>query len=422
MPTAIVQPQSKREQALALKTPASHRKGPVAIIWHRFGPYHLARLKACATRYPVVGIEMSGADLTYAWRTETDPVPFTRETLFPGVDCTTVSARVVAGKVEAILDMYHPSTVAIPSWGTPYSLAALAWCLRTETPAVVMVDSNPEDKPRSMIAEWLKRRIVGKFGAGLACKTDYLSALGMPKSAISLGYNVVDNRYFAKGADALRASAPALRQARGLPRPFLLAVARFVPKKNLNTLLEAFATYCLGKPAELDLVLLGDGPLRSELELQVHRLGLDGRVHFPGFAQYDALPTWYAMANALILPSVVEQWGLVVNEAMAAGLPILISSRCGCADMLVENGRNGWHFNPLDPAEMAARINELATLPDQGVAFGMHSRELIADWSPATFAQSLSQAAEVAEHRRQSATIFDRILLHLLIPRVHSEE
>ena len=71
---------------------------------------------------------------------------------------------------------------------------------------------------------------------------------------------------------------------------------------------------------------------------------------------------------------------------------------------------------------IAARINDLATLPDQGKAFGMRSRELITDWSPATFAESLGQAAAVAEQRRQPASIFDRIMLHMLIPRLRGEE
>jgi len=409
--------------ALAVPVTSSASTRPIAVIWHRFGPYHLARLAACASQFSVVGIEMSGADLTYAWRTEAGAVPFRRLTVFPDVDCTSLDNRVVAKQVQTVLDQLRPAAVAIPSWGAPYSLAALAWCLRTGTPSIVMVDSNPQDKPRNTMKEWLKRRIVRSFGAGLACKPDYLSALGMPKSAIRIGYNVVDNRYFSEGAAALRSTATELRQNRGLPRPILLVVARFIPKKNLATLLEGFALFSrTTEGSGLDLVLLGDGPLRSELEQQVSLLGLTGRVHFPGFAQYDELPAWYAMASALVLPSTVEQWGLVVNEAMAAGLPVLVSRLCGCAEVLVEDGRNGWCFDPNQPAAIAQCLSSFAALPDGGAAFGARSRELIAAWTPLTFAQELARAAQIAAQRSHAPHWLNRLLLKLLIPHLSGGE
>ena len=396
---------------------------PIAVIWHRFGPYHLARLAACATQFPVVGIEMSGADLTYAWRTEAGAVPFRRLTVFPDLDCNSLDNRLVAKQVQAVLDQLRPAAVAIPSWGAPYSLGALAWCLRTGTPSIVMVDSNPLDKPRNSLKEWLKRRIVSSFGAGLVCKPDYLAALGMPPEAIRIGYNVVDNRYFAEGAAALRGTAAELRRARNLPRPFLLVVARFIPKKNLATLLEGYNLFSrTAESSGIDLVLLGDGPLRPALEQQVARLGLVGRVHFPGFAQYDALPAWYAMASALVLPSTVEQWGLVVNEAMAAGLPVLVSHHCGCAEVLVEDGRNGWRFDPAKPAEIARCLSSFAALPDGGAAFGARSRELIAAWTPLRFAHELAHAATIAAQRSQSPQWLNRLLLKFLIPRLQDRE
>ena len=409
--------------ALAVPVTPSSSTAPIAVIWHRFGPYHLARLAACATHFPVVGIEMSGADLTYAWRTEAGAVPFRRLTVFPDVDCTTLDNRVVAKQVQSVLDQLRPAAVAIPSWGTPYSLGALAWCLRTGTPSIVMVDSNPQDKPRNTLKEWLKRRIVSSFGAGLVCKLDYLAALGMPPKAIRIGYNVVDNRYFSEGVAALCGTAADLRHAHGLPRPFLLVVARFIPKKNLATLLEGFDLFRrTAEGSGLDLVLLGDGPLRPELEQQVARLGLAGRVHFPGFAQYDALPAWYAMASALVLPSTVEQWGLVVNEAMAAGLPVLVSQHCGCAEVLVEDGRNGWSFDPVEPAAIARCLSNFAALTDGGAALGARSRELIAAWTPLTFAQELAKAAAIAAQRRQAPQWLNRLLLNFLIPRLRGGE
>ncbi len=84
-------------------------------------------------------------------------------------------------------------------------------------------------------------------------------------------------------------------------------------------------------PEMWDLVLLGDGPLKPTLLKLISSLGLESCVHLPGFKQYDELPVYLGLAETFIHASTTEQWGLVVNEAMASGLPVLVSNRCGCA-------------------------------------------------------------------------------------------
>jgi 1,2-diacylglycerol 3-alpha-glucosyltransferase len=99
-----------------------------------------------------------------------------------------------------------------------------------------------------------------------------------------------------------------------------------------------------------DLVVCGDGDLRPRLHALARELGLEQRVHWPGFVQYPDLPVYYALADAFILASTIEPWGLVVNEAMACGLPVLVSDRCGCAPDLVPEGQNGFTFKPRPAA------------------------------------------------------------------------
>ena len=142
----------------------------------------------------------------------------------------------------------------------------------------------------------------------------YIIELGMAESRVFKGYDVVDNAYFASMA-RLRQSTERLNR---LPNcNYFLASSRFLPQKNLQRLLEAFAAYSrLAKPQGWELVLLGDGDLRPELERQRIRLGLESVVHMPGFMQYGDLPDYYAWAGAFIHASTTEQWGLVVNEAI----------------------------------------------------------------------------------------------------------
>ena len=252
----------------------------IAVMWHRLGPYHHARLRAAARCARLTAIEMSGEDNTYAW----DKVPrsdgFRRVTVFPTCDCDTRPIPELVRRLTAVLAEIKPDVLAIPSWGEKYALAGLAWSLRTGTPNLVMSDSNEYDKTRRWWVELVKRCVIRHFQAGIVSSKErrtYLETLGMPNERVFVGYNVVDNDYFARGAEDARRDADRVRSEPPLPKRYLLASARFVNKKNLPYLLDAFARYreLAGQGAWV-LVLLGDGALRPRLERQGDALGLQG--------------------------------------------------------------------------------------------------------------------------------------------------
>src|SRR5439155_16698329 len=173
----------------------------------------------------------------------------------------------------------------------------------------------------------------------------------------------------------------------------------------LSGLLRGFAGYRKAAgPDPWDLVLLGDGPLRPEVDRLIGELGLTGAVHLPGFQQYPDLPTYYGLAGAFVHASTSEPWGLVVNEAMAAGLPVLVSDRCGCAPDLVADGVNGFTFAPQDHARLAGLMCRIAADPDRRLAMSRASRARIGPWGPERFADRLwaaAPAAPAAPHRRR---------------------
>ena len=123
----------------------------------------------------------------------------------------------------------------------------------------------------------------------------------------------------------------------GLPSaPFFIAVSRFVPEKNLQSLVAAYAKYRASTQSPpWDLVLCGDGESRTEIEASIQGLGVTDSIHLPGFLQADSLSRWLAHARGFVHPSLMEPWGLVVNEAAACRLPLLISHRAGCSETLV---------------------------------------------------------------------------------------
>jgi glycosyltransferase involved in cell wall biosynthesis len=124
------------------------------------------------------------------------------------------------------------------------------------------------------------------------------------------------------------------------------------------------------------------------------------------------------LAGAFVHASTTEQWGLVVNEAMASGLPVLVSNRCGCAPDLVEEGRNGFLFDPYDVSGLADAMYSMAAERTDRVEMGLASQEIIAQWSPQNFAENLARAAERALHvARPRPSIVDRAILQVLSTR-----
>ena len=270
----------------------------------------------------------------------------------------------------------------------------------------------------------------------------------MPPQRVFQGYDAVDNGYFLEQADTLKTDKlkGEVRRKHGLPENYFLASNRFIEKKNLPRLIEAYARYRLlcgdhqtsdnqttdsrqsevsrqksvaGSPVVAwPLVLLGDGALRPDLCRRIADLGLQDSVRLPGFKQYPELPEYYAHAGAFIHASTTEQWGLVVNEAMASGLPVLVSNRCGCAQDLVHEGVNGFTFDPCNVEQLAGLMLKLSTLNSQLSTMGDASRRIIANWGPDRFASGLKQAVECALRvGPPPASLAGRLLLSILLNR-----
>jgi glycosyltransferase involved in cell wall biosynthesis len=450
----------------------------IAVLFSRIGPYHFARLRAAGEVAEVTGIEFSDVDGTYAWEAVVGEENFQRVTLFAGQAQTGgagnpkseirnpkqiekhqelqnegngdklllrlrrsvrtmrtigVQRRQVYRKTAATLDQANPEVLAVPGWQNGCGLAALDWGHAARVPRVVMSESAEADEARVWWKEQVKRRIVGLCSAALAGgvpQAEYLAKLGMPRERIFLGYDVVDNEYFARHAAESRTKNAESRRQYGLPERYFLASARFVAKKNLPRLLEAYARYresaktLRSEPAKKevwDLVLLGDGPQLSTLECQRATLGLEAHVLMPGFKQYRDLPRYYGLARAFVHGSTTEQWGLVVNEAMACGLPVLVSKRCGCVPDLVQEGVNGLTFDPYDVGSIADAMVRVWRMGDEELKrMGGESTRIIANWAPERFARGLKAASDCAlAVGPKRGTVVDRLLLRLLMHSNH---
>jgi len=396
----------------------------IAVVFHHIGPYHNARLNAAADTLAVTGIEWSAKGYD-SWGAADEPARYQKVSLFPeATDLKPAKAKLQRAFWSA-LEQANPDAVAINGWNNFGSLIAANCCLRRGIPMIVMSESARQDEPRAWWKEVIKRQIVGLYSATLVGgqrHIEYLVDLGMSRERIFTGYDVVDNDYFRRRTEEIRSQKSEVRKQYGLPENYFLASARFIEKKNLPRLISAYAEYRRGsevgnqksdvseKKATWELVLLGDGPLKTDLSRLISDLQLHAHVHLPGFKQYEELPVYYALAKAFVHASTTEQWGLVVNEAIASGLPVIVSNRCGCVAELV--GDNGFTFDPLSEDELTARLLDMALLSDHDLErLREASRGIAARFGPELFGKGLENAARMAIENQKKFGVRDRAIL-----------
>ena len=388
----------------------------IVVIFHNIGGYHAARLRAAQTvcqqkGYRLTAIQVTNQTHEHPWGELQGEMPFPLKTLLKveanGYISPHVrfSSKTAIDLLSACLDDLQPDAVAIPGWGFPISRAALSWCQRDRIPAILMSDSKWDDKKRHWWKEGLKSWLyVRKYAAALVAgelHRHYLIRLGIPEEKIFLGYDVVDNDYFAKQAEIARQDPIAARhrQPKIPNRPYFLAVTRLIRRKNIVLLVEAFAAYRqhVGTAQAWDLVICGSGKEEPCIRKLLFDKALIGTVHLPGFIPYQSIGDWYGLASAFIHPALQEQWGLVVNEACAAGLPILCSRTVGASYELIQADENGFLFDPANQEEMTAVLLKMHYLdPDSRHRKGKLSQKIVANYAPSQFAHGLINAIEMA--------------------------
>ena len=366
----------------------------LAVIWTNFGPYHMARIRALTPHFEISAIELTSFERLYRWpEKNADGLVHTlRQGAWEDQNGLAVSMSLWR-KLNAL----KPRVVLVPGYATLPALCAAAWGRVHGAQTVLMSESNFGDHLHGRLSEAAKRALVALLFdsavVGGRRAASYLRLLGMPADRIGYRYDVVDNEYFSGRAAQCRSSSGEHQGA--APSPFFLYVGRLAPEKNLAVLLGAFAHYRTGG-GKWQMVIVGDGPLAAPLRAQAENLGAAGAVIFAGHKSIDDLPRFYAGAGCFVLPSIREPWGLVVNEAMASRLPVIVSSRCGCADDLLERGSNGFIVDPTDEAELAGAMTRMSNLDcTERDQMGARSEEIIAGYSLQRWADEVRRIATV---------------------------
>lgn len=386
----------------------------VVVIFLNIGGYHAARLRAtacvCAKRgWGFTAIQIFDSTAHHPWGDLENEIKFPLKTLIAAQaskQTEDFTALDDAPKLlEKILDELQPGAVAIPGWGDRATRLALKWCTRHHAKAILMSESKRDDAKRNWLKEQIKSLMyVRRFDAALVGgkpHKDYLIELGFNPQRIFTGYDAVDNDYFAVGAERARSASEASRARQPLipNRPYFMAATRLLERKNIRRLVYAFAAYreCVGAREAWDLVVCGSGAEETIIRKAIDTLKLNDVVHLPGFVAYKDVVDWYGLAQAFVHPALQEQWGLVVNEACAAGLPVLCSRRVGACRELVRDGVNGLTFNPEDESEITEALTRIhQTLEAERRRMGAESRRIVAAYSPENFAVGMMNAIDAA--------------------------
>ncbi len=291
--------------------------------------------------------------------------------------------------------IFTPGYIGIPTW------VCLEWAARNSCVSVLMFETLEHDRPRGWVKEALKKLLLTRYRAAITGGRQgaiYLEKLGMKRSQIVTGYDAVDNDVFASMAALARSNSTVVLDRLGLPPRFFLAVGRMIPKKGFLSLLQAYALYKKNShETALPLCIIGDGPDMPTIKKNVQGLGISESVVLPGYKKTKEIAEYMALASVFIMPSVSEeQWGLVINEAMAAGIPVFASSICGATPELVVEGVTGFSFPPGDVLRLAELMAWGGENPNALRLMGAEAQRHVERYSLKVFADSFFHAARLA--------------------------
>jgi len=284
------------------------------------------------------------------------------------------------------------------------SWQALWWARKRSVPFFLWSESNLQDMRRGRaLVELLKdeffRHCRGFVVPGKSA-AEYLLNHQIKSEAIFTALNAVDNDLFAKESAAARADANQLRIDLALPDRYFLFVGRLVHEKGVIELLSAYSSLDPELRQQIGLVFAGDGPCRDELEIRATSIS-PGLIKFVGFTQQEQLPAYYALAEMLILPTYSDTWGLVVNEAMACGLPVVVSRRAGCVPDLVTEDWNGKVVEPEDVRSLSFVMRSIAACGKERLQMGANSLKRIAGYSPRVWSEGVLRMFESLGETRE---------------------
>jgi glycosyltransferase involved in cell wall biosynthesis len=287
----------------------------------------------------------------------------------------------------------RPRAVICSGYDSLAAWTALAWCKLFRRRLVLWCESNARDvRSKSRVRTLLKRIFVSRCDAVAAlgrAASAYAKQLGAREEGIFLAPFGGDNRHFAR--EAQKVDAAAEKGRRGWPPRLILFAGRLLKGKGVFVLLEAFRRIGRDHP-DVGLLFAGHGSEEAEMQEFCRDAGLD-RVYFVGAQQYEDMPYFYALADLLVLPTFSDPYGYVVVEALACGVPAIVSNVAGVCDDFISDGETGFAVPRGDTAELARRIAQVLDDQELRARMSANCRHIVEGYSPEACAEGLLAAS-----------------------------
>jgi glycosyltransferase involved in cell wall biosynthesis len=290
------------------------------------------------------------------------------------------------GIIPALARGRYDAVLFMTGWGSLTAVGGMVLCRVAGIPFLIFGDSSfppPETTLPTRLRAALLRglfKMASGFAVSGSLNATYYEHYGADRQRFFLVPFAIDNERFAGGADFAEGERGRFRASHGIDRDSVTIVfsGKLVERKDPLTLLHAYER--MRSRDRCSLLFVGEGALRGALERYAREKSIE-RVHFAGFVNQGDLPKYYGASDVFALPSTYEPRGLVVNEAMAVGLPIVVSDRCGAIGDIAIDGANALVFPAGDPDALAAKLDTLAADATLRARMASRSREIIAGWS-----------------------------------------
>lgn len=372
-------------------------KVKLAIITEVIAPYRIPVFNVLA-RHPQIDLHVIFLAQTdpsmRKWHIYSDEMRFSYEVL--------PSWRTRMGKYNLLLNRnvaenlhaQEPDVLICGGYNYLASWQAQRWSNCNQVPFILWCESTANDQRNgNAIVESLKQtffcRCDGFVVPGKSAG-EYVEQMAVAAKPTFVAPNAVDNELFRRGAESARLNAERLRGRLAIPSRYFLFVGRLVKAKGVLDLIHAYGQLPEEMRLQVGLIFAGDGPLRAEAE-SLARTMFPGIIQFAGFVHRDELSAYYGLAECLVFASHSDTWGLVVNEAMACGLPVICSQVAGCAADLIAS--NGILVQSRNVSELSDAMKMVANSPAMRERMSHDSQNVIRQYSPELCAAGIAEAA-----------------------------
>jgi glycosyltransferase involved in cell wall biosynthesis len=388
----LLAPGGRTEEGFATLIPK------LVIVTEIIAPYRIPVLNALAQRaeieLEVMFLSENDPSLR-EWKVYKDEIKFNYRVLPSWRQRLGRYNLLINSGVHSALSAIKPNVVLCGGYNYLASWSAARWARSHRVPLLLWSESTAWDRRRGYpLVEFMKARFLKLCAAFVVpgkSSFEYLTDLGILPPRIFTAPNAVDTTLFSSLAETARRNESQVRSRYHLPSRYFLYVGRLVKDKGVFELLEAYAQLEAEIRRNIGLVFAGTGSDSRKLVERAAKIS-PGAIQFAGFVHREELPEIYALAGALIFPTHSDPWGLVVNEAMACSLPVILTNVAGCASDLVQDGWNGFVIAPRDVAQLTramARVAEDSTIQTE---MGRRGRERIEANSPDAWANGMLEA------------------------------